>query len=107
MITYPSSNNIRVNYRVNSVNVFDRTFNTTVTDYNKIALKWKLNDFSFYVNGTEISKSTSGSVFPPNTLNTLNFDSANGGFPFFGKTKCLAVWKEALTDEALTELTTI
>ena len=106
MITY-SSNNIRVNYRANSVNIFDRTFNTTITDYNKIALKWKLNDFSFYVNGTEISTSTIGSVLPPNTLNTLNYDDGSSGFPFFGKTKCVAVFKEALTDAELTCLTTI
>ena len=39
-------------------------------------------------------------------LSNLSFNQV-GSSPFYGKTKALAVWKEALSDEELTELTTI
>ena len=70
--------------------------------FNKCAIKYKANDFSFWVNGFEAGIDTSGIVFPSGTLDRLNFDigytSTN---PFYGKTKCVAVFKEALTDAEL------
>jgi hypothetical protein len=45
-----------------------------------------------------------GLSFPNNTLNDLSF-SLNGLYDFFGKTKCVAVFKEALTDDELECLT--
>ena len=41
----------------------------------------------------------------PSGLNTLNFDQANGTENFYGKTKELAVFKEALIDAELESLT--
>ena len=78
---------------------------TSSTAMNKFALVWKLNDYKFYYNGTELWSDTSASVYPVGTLNNLEFKNQN--VPFNGKTKCLAVWKEALTDSELTALTTI
>jgi len=70
--------------------------------FNKCAIKYKANDFSFWVNGFEAGIDTSGIVFPSGTLDRLNFDigytSTN---PFYEKTKCVAVFKEALTDAEL------
>ena len=37
----------------------------------------------------------------------LSFDGGNNANNFFGKTKALAVWKEALSDSELQSLTTI
>jgi len=78
-----------------------------ITNFNKLALKWKQDDFSFWVNGIKIGTDTSGNVPPLNALNTLDFYYGTGIFNFFAKTKALAVWKEALSDQELTELTTI
>ena len=78
---------------------------TNTTLYNKIACKWKVNDFSLWVNGVEIGTDTSGNT--PIGLSKLSFYDGNGGNNFFGKTKVLAVWKEALSDQELAELTTI
>ncbi len=78
-----------------------------ITDFNKLALKWKQDDFSFWVNGVKIGTDTSGNVPPLNTLNTLDFYYGTGIYNFTAKTKCVAVFKEALTDEELTCLTTI
>ena len=80
-----------------------------ITDFNKVALKWKQDDFSFWANGVKVATDINGNVPAQNILNTLDFYYATGGgiYNFFGKTKCLAVFKEALTDEELTCLTTI
>jgi len=76
------------------------------TDTIKVAVSYKLNDFRFYLNGVLIIADTSGNT--PIGLNTLHFADGNGtSNKFFGKTKALAVWKEALSDQELTELTTI
>ncbi len=77
---------------------------TDLTAFNKIAIKHKLNDLSLYINGSE--EATDTSVTIPD-LSSLQFDNGfNGTSKFFGKIKCVAVYKEALTDAQLTALTT-
>lgn len=78
----------------------------TITSFNKIAFKYKLNDFAFWINGVEVATGTGGNTFSSNTLTELAFDNGNGDSGFYGKTKCVAVFKEALTDAELTALTT-
>ena len=75
----------------------------TATDFNKIAAKYKDNDFALWVDGTKVFTDSSGSA--PIGLNELSFNF-NGGENFYGKVKALAVFKEALTDEELQALTT-
>lgn len=74
-----------------------------ITLSNKIALKYKANDFSLFINGFEVGTDTSGSA--PTGLNTVRFEDGDGGYDFYGKTKELAVFKEALTDSELEALT--
>ena len=76
-------------------------------DVNKIAIKHKENDFALWINGVEVGSSSSGSVFPIGTLDTLSFNRGGGQFPFYGKTKNIQVFNYALTDEQLAALTTI
>jgi hypothetical protein len=73
--------------------------------FNKIALKYSENNVALWINGVKVN--TNLSVSMPTGLNTLEFNQGGSGNPFFGKTKALAVWKEALSDQELTELTTI
>jgi hypothetical protein len=75
------------------------------TDFNKIAFKYKSNDFALWVNGFEVGTDTSGST--PIGLSELAFDSGAGNNPFYGNVKCVAVFKEALSDTELQKLTTI
>ena len=77
----------------------------TQTNTNKIAVKYKQDDFALWINGVEVATDTSGST--PIGLSSLQFTSGNVALPFFGKTKALAVWKEALSDSELQSLTTI
>ena len=77
---------------------------TDLTQNNKIAIKYKVNDMSIWLNGSEVVTDTTGNM--PVSLDRLNFDGGNLSNDFYGKTKSVAVYKEALTDAELTCLTT-
>jgi L-rhamnose mutarotase len=90
---------------ISSGGTLQALMNNTVTDtttYNKIALKYKLNDVSLYVNGTEVATDTSATM---PTLTSLQFTSGVTSSVFYGNVKCVAVFKEALTDAELQQLT--
>jgi hypothetical protein len=78
---------------------------TDITDFNKVALKYKLNDFALWVNGTERATDTSGNT--PIGLSKLSLDRGDGGNDFYGKVKDVRVYNTALTDAQLIALTTI
>jgi Fe-S cluster assembly iron-binding protein IscA len=84
-------------------------FNTTaydITQMNKIAFKYKANDFSLWVNGTEVAIDSSGSTFSGSTLTTFAFDEIGTGTGALnGNVQNLMVFPSALTDEQLTDLT--
>jgi hypothetical protein len=102
------SNRMRFIVRINNVNVFDTSITLSgIVNYNKVALSFKENQFKAFVNGVKEVEQLSGSIYPINTLDKLNFDQVSGAQPFYGRTKCAAVFKEALTDTELTCLTTI
>ena len=93
---------------INVNNVTQYTFfeaSQSVLDFNKIAIKYKENSFGFWINGVQYDVSTSGTTFPSSTLTTLSLESGYGGNHFYGKTKNLQVFNEALTDEELYNLT--
>jgi len=73
--------------------------------FNKIAVKYKVNDCALWVNGTEYTD-TSFAAFSSSTLNALVFDRGDGTQNLFGKVKQLQVYNTALTDAQLTSLTT-
>ena len=79
-----------------STNIFD------VLNFNKIALKYKSGQIALWINGSEVITSTN--TLNVSGLNNLSFNSV-GGSNFYGKTKALAVYKEALTDANLRCLT--
>ncbi len=80
--------------------------NIIVTNFNKIAIKYKANDFAIWINGIEVGTASSGSLNPSGTFNQLAF--ARGGAnntPFYGNTKQLQYYNSALTDSELEQLT--
>ena len=74
-----------------------------LTVFNKLAIKYKENDFALWFNGVQVVTDTSGIV--ATGLKTLRFQDGGAFEGFRGKTKAVAVFKEALTDEQLQELT--
>ena len=111
-----SNNQITISYGTSSNNqirsiVYDGTsvisdLSTNIpniTDYTKIAVKYKENDFALWVNGIEVEIDTSGSLSPI-SLSALSFDSGSSE-PFYGKVKDLKVYNTALSDSELKALT--
>jgi hypothetical protein len=76
------------------------------TDVHKIAIRYKANDFSIWVDGVERATDTSGSTFSASTLDTLSFDNGAGVSSFYGKISEL-VLAEYLTDTEIAALTTV
>ena len=105
-IQQDTSGNIISRVRVNGVN--SAVLYSTIIDQSlssKIAIKYKLNDFSLYVNGFEYDSDNVGSIFSTNTLSKLSFDYNSLSNPFYGNTKQVQYYDSALTDSDLETLT--
>lgn len=73
------------------------------TEFNKIAISYKSGDTKIFVNGVSVATRTETFTLP--TLNQLDLSSSTGFNNFEGNVKCVAVFKEALTDVQLQCLT--
>ena len=102
----------------NKVNVFAKVSNTNqaimnfivtdATSLNKIAVKYKLNDYSLWINGVEVDTDISATTFTSSTLTTLSFADGNTtSSPFYGNVQNLMVFPSALDDATLATLTTL
>ena len=78
---------------------------TSITDFHKIAFKYRLNDFSLWIDGVNVLNDSSGSV--PVGLSQLSFNRGDVNNSFFGNTKGLKYYPKALADVQLEDLTTI
>jgi hypothetical protein len=76
-----------------------------IKDFHKVAISYKENDVKLYVDGVEVATDTSATM--PTGLDELSFDRGDGGLPFYGKTKMVAIFKEALSDSELECLTSL
>ena len=103
-ILYTSSNDL-ITYLVVSGNTAQANGSSAniATQFNKVAVKYKANDFAFWINGFELLTDDSG--ITPTGLNTLRFEQGDGGNDFYGKTKQLQYHNSALTDSELEQLT--
>ncbi|MDA9908052.1 hypothetical protein N9D22_06650 [Flavobacteriaceae bacterium] len=74
--------------------------------YNKIALKYKTNDYALWVNGVEVDIELTGNTFAPNLLKTIRFEQGAGGLHYFyGNTKQIQYFDSVLNDSDLEKLT--
>jgi hypothetical protein len=73
-------------------------------NFNKFALKYKVNDVSLFFNGFEVITISSAAM--ASGFKSLNFANATGGTqPFYGKTKEIGYYDTILTDLELETLT--
>ena len=73
------------------------------TLFNKIAVRYKANDITLWVDGESRGTSITTATIP--TFTALKFNSGSASSPFFGKVKQLQVYDTALTDTQLAALT--
>ena len=81
---------------------------TDITDFHKVAIKYKVNDFALWIDGVERHTDSSGAIFGANTLSEMQFTQGSGsGLNFYGNTKQVIYIPTALTDAELADLTTL
>lgn len=78
-----------------------------ITQFSKVAVLFKLNDYALWVDGVERHTDTSGTIFSADTLSSLQFRSPLQTANFYGNVKNIQVFTEAKSDEFLAALTTI
>ncbi len=99
------SQSIRFRIRANnSLIVNSGTSLTDRTQFTKAAIKYKSGEIKGFINGVQVLSTTDSFTFS-DSLSELAFDRGNGDNEFEGKVKCVAVFKEALTDAELIALT--
>jgi len=79
---------------------------TNASNFHKVALKYENNNCKFFVDGSQIGITTT-SITIPSGMNSLQFDSGAGSSDFYGKCKAIRVYKEALSDTELENLTSL
>jgi hypothetical protein len=94
-------------YLISGTNQANYISDVNATNTNiKLAVKYKENDVSFYVNGIKLYSTNSATMI--SGLNQLEFGYGNGNpgsYPFYGNTKQLQYFDTALTDSELEQLT--
>ena len=73
------------------------------SNFNKIALKYKNQNISLFVNGVEVDTNTG--TLGLSGLNSLDFNHGNGAFNFYGNTRQIQYFPSVLTDAKLEEIT--
>ena len=108
LISYTNTSN-QVRFQVKRSNVEQAAIFSTasynVTNFLKIAGRYKSNNFELYVNGTSIGTDTSGTE--PFGLQELAFDSGGGSDIFYGKIRDIRVYNtKEMTDSEVDILLT-
>ena len=106
ILIYYSTISNRIEYFIQSGGVLQVFFSISPNDvenFNKIAFKYKQNDFSLFVNGIKVATDLVGNT--PIGLSNLSFSDVNGGSPFYGNTKQIQYFDSALNDSDLEKLT--
>jgi hypothetical protein len=99
-----SSDNINVLIEANDTPILNQLYQMIdITNYSKIAFRYKSGDISLYVDGQEVLGSTT--TFSNLSLDRLNLDGGTNADDFYANVKSVMVFKEALTDLELEKLT--
>ena len=108
-LSYASvSNLVLLNGTANGVS-FASLINYTLPDetqFAKIAIRYRANNITFWVNGVKRGTDITSQVLPIN-LSRLALDNSIGSFPFFAKINSLQLYKTFLTDAECIALTTL
>ena len=99
------SNRFTLVFAANSLNQYIVQLALNEINFNKIAVKYKANDFALWINGIELNSQLSGNTSLSNSFDRINLANQSGGFNFYGNTKQLQYFDSTLTDAQLETLT--
>ena len=77
------------------------------SNFNKIAFRWKANDFSLWVNGSLIQTQTTWDIITANNLNRLSLELPSGGQNIYGKVREIRIYDKYESDSEMAKLTTL
>lgn len=72
----------------------------------KVAARYATNNFTAYLDGSNIGTDTSGVTFSSGDLTRMGLDTGDGTVPFYGRIRQLVVFDQALTNDELAAITT-
>ena len=103
-----SSNNISA-LGLGTANSFNMSYSgATITNMNRIALKYKANDCALWVNGVEVATDTTFTAYAASTLSHIAFSNFSGGGQWLeANVQNLMFFPSALSNSELAELTTL
>jgi hypothetical protein len=101
------TNTIKIYLELGNTIIFSSSniLTSSISDYFKIAIKYKSSGSSVYFNGLNVLNSTT--TYSSSVLDRIIFGQFNSTFPFYGKVKNLQVYPTALSDAQLIALTTL
>ena len=105
LIRYRSTSNV-INFSLtaNSSTIRNVSFSVTdITDYHKVAIKYKDRDIGIFIDGAKVA--TYNDTFSLSSLDNLSFVNYNGDDSFYGKTKQVLYFPTALSDNQCIALT--
>lgn len=74
-------------------------------DFHKIAFRYAPNNAAAYYNGVEAFSDNTFLTYTGTVLNQINFSTAGGAIPFYGKIRFLAIYDYAMDDTELANIT--
>jgi hypothetical protein len=89
----------------NGVQQIFEKFDITATNFSKMAFRYKSGESNLFIDGVKQKESNYPTVSMPIGLSELAFDNGAGTDNFYGKCKAIRVYKEALSDTDLQNLT--
>jgi|14_taG_2_1085336.scaffolds.fasta_scaffold09558_2 hypothetical protein len=103
-----NSDRVLTSIQLNNTSVLNFQYNTgsdlLEQEYYKVAVKYKSGQSSVFIDGVEVATSST-TYTNTDTISQLGFQLWWGGTPFYGKTKGVYVFNEALSDDELQQLT--
>ena len=102
------ANAIQVRYVANGGSAVQMS-TTTIdrSNFNKIAFRWKANDFSLWINGSLIQTQTTWDIITANNLNRLSLELPSGGQNLYAKVREIRIYDKYESDAEMTKLTTL
>jgi hypothetical protein len=101
------ANVIDVSLRVNSVTIFTGSTSGITTNRVKVAVAYKINDLSVYINGVQVQTASLSTDFSTYNLTQFSFDNGGGTNQLHAKTNQALVFKTRLSNAELATLTTL